>query len=156
MNQGMFPIAGYNYGARNYDRMLIALKYTAVVAVAIATVGFVISQTLPYECARLFTTDPTLIDMAGHAIKKNMLAFPLVGMQMVCTGFFQSIGKAKVSMLLSLSRQLLFFLPLLVVLPPFLQVDGVWLSQPISDAVSFVVALTILIRYIKRLKTQQA
>lgn len=156
MNQGMFPIAGYNYGARNYDRMLIALKYTAVVAVAIATVGFVISQTLPYECARLFTTDPTLIDMAGHAIKMNMLAFPLVGMQMVCTGFFQSIGKAKVSMLLSLSRQLLFFLPLLVVLPPFLQVDGVWLSQPISDAVSFVVALTILIRYIKRLKTQQA
>ena len=81
-----------------------------------------------------------------------MLLFPLVGIQMVCTGFFQSIGKAKISMLLSLSRQLLFFLPMLLVLPQFYQVDGVWMAQPISDVISVVVAATMLMKYIKRFK----
>lgn len=155
MNQGMFPIAGYNYGARNFDRLLKVLKYTMIVTVSIATFGFVIGQTFPYECARLFTTDETLIRISEHAICVNMIAFPVVGLQMVCTGFFQSIGKAKVSMLLSLSRQLLFFLPLLLVLPNFYQVDGVWYSQPISDVVSAIVAVTMLLRYIKNLKTKK-
>ena len=72
---------------------------------------------------------------------------------MVCTGFFQSIGKAKVSMLLSLSRQLLFFLPMLLILPNFYQVDGVWMAQPISDVISVVVAVVMLTNYIKKLKT---
>ena len=154
MNQGMFPIAGYNYGARNYQRLISVVKYTATVTVSIATLGFVIAQVFPYECARLFTTDTTLIGISAHAIRVNMIAFPVVGLQMVCTGFFQSIGKAKVSMLLSLSRQLLFFLPLLLVLPNFFQVDGVWWSQPISDAVSAVVAVTLLLKFMKKLKTK--
>lgn len=153
MNQGMFPIAGYNYGAQNYHRLISVVKYTAAVTVSIATVGFIIAQVFPYECARLFTTDTTLIAISEHAIRVNMIAFPVVGMQMVCTGFFQSIGKAKVSMLLSLSRQLLFFLPLLLVLPNFFQVDGVWYSQPISDVVSAIVAVTLLLKYMKKLKT---
>ena len=152
MNQGMFPIAGYNYGARNYDRLLRVMKYTLAVAFSIATLGFVISRTLPYECARLFTTDETLIRISERAIRINMIAFPVVGIQMVCTGFFQSIGKAKVSMLLSLSRQLLFFLPLLLVLPNFYQVDGVWMAQPISDVISAVVAVVMLTSYVRRLK----
>ena len=152
MNQGMFPIAGYNYGARNYDRLLRVMKYTLVVAFSIATLGFVISRTLPYECARLFTTDETLIRISERAIRINMIAFPVVGIQMVCTGFFQSIGKAKVSMLLSLSRQLLFFLPLLLVLPNFYQVDGVWMAQPISDVISAVVAVGLLTTYVRKLK----
>lgn len=154
MNQGMFPIAGYNYGAQNYQRLISVVKYTATVTVSIATLGFVIAQVFPYECARLFTTDTTLIAISEHAIRVNMIAFPVVGLQMVCTGFFQSIGKAKVSMLLSLSRQLLFFLPLLLVLPNFFQVDGVWWSQPISDAVSAVVAVTLLLKFMKKLKTK--
>ena len=152
MNQGMFPIAGYNYGARNYDRLLTVLKYTMIIATCITTLGWVIAQTLPYECARLFTTDETLIKIAERSIRITMLLFPLVGIQMVCTGFFQSIGKAKISMLLSLSRQLLFFLPMLLVLPQFYQVDGVWMAQPISDVVSVVVAATMLMKYIKRFK----
>ena len=83
-----------------------------------------------------------------------MMVFPVVGAQMVCTGFFQSIGKAKISMLLSLSRQLLFFLPLLIVLPNFYDVDGVWMSQPISDMISAIVAVVLLLNYIKRFKQQ--
>ena len=153
MNQGMFPIAGYNYGAQHYDRLLRVLKITMIVAVSITLVGFVIAMTWPYECARLFTTDETLIRISAHAITINMIAFPVVGAQMVCTGFFQSIGKAKISMLLSLSRQLLFFLPLLLVLPNFYQVDGVWASQPISDVISFIVAVVLLLKYIKKFKT---
>ena len=154
MNQGMFPIAGYNYGARNYDRLLRVLRYTFVVAICIATAGFIIARTLPYECARLFTTDENLIRISERAIRINMMVFPVVGAQMVCTGFFQSIGKAKISMLLSLSRQLLFFLPLLIVLPNFYDVDGVWMSQPISDMISAIVAVALLLNYIKRFKQQ--
>lgn len=154
MNQGMFPIAGYNYGARNYDRLLRVLRYTFVVAICISTAGFIIAQTLPYECARLFTTDENLIRISERAIRINMMVFPVVGAQMVCTGFFQSIGKAKISMFLSLSRQLLFFLPLLLVLPNFYDVDGVWMSQPISDMISSIVAVALLFNYIKRFKQQ--
>lgn len=154
MNQGMFPIAGYNYGARNYDRLLRVLRYTFVVAICISTAGFIIAQTLPYECARLFTTDENLIRISERAIRINMMVFPVVGAQMVCTGFFQSIGKAKISMFLSLSRQLLFFLPLLLVLPNFYDVDGVWMSQPISDMISSIVAVVLLFNYIKRFKQQ--
>ena len=150
--QGMRPLIGYNYGARNYDRLLTVLKYTMIIATCITTLGWVIAQTLPYECARLFTTDETLIKIAERSIRITMLLFPLVGIQMVCTGFFQSIGKAKISMLLSLSRQLLFFLPMLLVLPQFYQVDGVWMAQPISDVISVVVAATMLMKYIKRFK----
>ena len=153
MNQGMFPIAGYNYGAHNYDRLTTVLKYTMVIAFCITTLGWVVAQTLPHECARLFTTDETLIKIAERAIHITMLVFPVVGIQMVCTGFFQSIGKAKVSMLLSLSRQLLFFLPMLIILPNFYQVDGVWMAQPISDVISVVVAVVMLTNYIKKLKT---
>lgn len=155
MNQGMFPIAGYNYGARNYDRLLRVLKYTMTGAVLITTVGWIIAQSMPYECARLFTSDQTLISISERAITLTMITFPLVGAQMASTGFFQSIGKAKISMLLSLSRQLLFFLPALLVLPNFYQTDGVWLAQPISDVISFVVAIVLLTKYIKKFKTAQ-
>ena len=155
MNQGMFPIAGYNYGARNYDRLLRVLKYTMTGAVLITTVGWIIAQSMPHECARLFTSDQTLISISERAITLTMITFPLVGAQMASTGFFQSIGKAKISMLLSLSRQLLFFLPALLVLPNFYQTDGVWLAQPISDVISFVVAIVLLTKYIKKFKAAQ-
>ena len=113
-------------------------------AVLITTVGWIIAQSMPHECARLFTSDQTLISISERAITLTMITFPLVGAQMASTGFFQSIGKAKISMLLSLSRQLLFFLPALLVLPNFYQTDGVWLAQPISDVISFVVATWLL------------
>ena len=125
-------------------------------AVLITTVGWAIAQTMSYECARLFTSDETLIRISERAIIVTMLTFPLVGAQMASTGFFQSIGKAKISMLLSLSRQLLFFLPALLVLPNFYQTDGVWLAQPISDVISFVVAIVLLTKYVKKFKAAQA
>ena len=117
-------------------------------------VGWLVGEFAPYACARLFTTDPQLIDMAVNGIRINMIAFPLIGFQAVVTNFFQSIGKAKISIFLSLSRQMLFLLPLLVILPPFWGVDGVWWSLPLSDTIAFLVTLVMMVRYMKKFKLQ--
>ena len=154
LNQGMLPIAGYNYGAQRFDRLMKVLKYAMVTATIITSVGFVIAEFFPYQCARLFTTDRTLIDLAIEGIRIHMLAFPIVGCQMVITNFFQCIGKAKISIFLSLSRQMLFLLPLLVVLPPVMKVDGVWTAMPISDTVAAVVAFIMMAKYMRKFKSQ--
>ena len=153
VNQGMFPITGYNYGARLYDRLLRLLKYGLCTGFSITTFGFILVHLFPYQCARLFTTDATLISISIRAIQINMLAFPLVGIQMITTGFFQGIGKAKISMLLSLSRQMLFLLPLLIVLPRFVGLDGIWISLPIADTTASILATIILIRYVRKFRT---
>ena len=123
-------------------------------ATAITTTGFVIAEFFPYQCARLFTTDDTLIGLAVEGIRIHMLAFPIVGCQMVITNFFQCIGKAKISIFLSLSRQMLFLLPLLVVLPPIMKVDGVWTAMPVSDAVAAIVAFYMMAKYMRKFKRQ--
>ena len=133
VNQGMQPIAGYNYGSQQIDRLMEVLKLSIITATCIMTVGWLIAMFLPYYCARMFTTDTTLIAMSIHAIRINMLLFPIIGFQMVVTNFFQCIGKVQISIFLSLSRQLLFLLPLLAILPLFWGVDGVWYSLPASD-----------------------
>ena len=103
INQGMQPIAGYNYGAMHFDRMLKVLKLSMISATAIMAVGWLVGELMPYPCARLFTTDAELIEQAVKGIRLNMIAFPLIGSQAVITNFFQSIGKAKISIFLSLS-----------------------------------------------------
>lgn len=128
VNQGMQPIAGYNYGAMRYDRLMKVVKYSIIAATAIMTTGFIIAMTIPGTCARLFTTDLTLIDLSAKGIRYIMVAFPVVGYQMVVSNFFQSIGKAKISIVLSLLRQLLILLPLLLVLPTMFGINGVWVS----------------------------
>ena len=154
INQGMQPIAGYNYGAMHFDRMLKVLKLSMISATAIMAVGWLVGELMPYPCARLFTTDAELIEQAVKGIRLNMIAFPLIGSQAVITNFFQSIGKAKISIFLSLSRQMIFLLPLLVALPPMLGVDGVWLALPASDTVAFIVTWIIMIRYMHKFKLQ--
>ena len=154
INQGMQPIAGYNYGAMQFNRMLHVLNLSMIAATVIMAVGWLVGELLPYPCARLFTTDPELIEKSVRGIRINMLAFPLIGSQAVITNFFQSIGKAKISIFLSLSRQMIFLLPLLIVLPPVMGTDGVWAALPISDAVAFIVTWSIMFRYMRRFKLQ--
>lgn len=154
INQGMQPIAGYNYGALQFDRMLKVLNYSMFYATIIMVVGWLIGELAPYPCVRLFTTDKELIDITIHGIRINMLVFPLIGSQAVITNFFQSIGKAKISIFLSLSRQMIFLLPLLIALPPIMGVDGVWAALPISDAISFFTAWAIMIRYMRKFKVE--
>ena len=154
VNQGMQPIAGYNYGAMRYDRLMKVVKYSIIAATAIMTTGFIIAMTIPGTCARLFTTDPTLIDLSAKGIRYIMVAFPVVGYQMVVANFFQSIGKAKISIVLSLSRQLLILLPLLLVLPTMFGINGVWVSMPVSDTLSAFMAAWIMIVYMRKFKKQ--
>ena len=154
INQGMQPIAGYNYGAEQYDRMLRVLTLSMVAATCIMTVGWLVGELLPKTCARLFTTDEQLIDIAARGIRINMILFPMIGSQAVITNFFQSIGMAKISIFLSLSRQMIYLLPLLVILPPLMGVDGVWWALPISDALAFVTTWIIMIRYMRNFKRQ--
>ena len=154
INQGMQPIAGYNYGAEQYDRLLRVLNYSMVAATSIMVVGWIVGELMPYGCARLFTADQELIEKAVRGIRINMIAFPLIGSQAVITNFFQSIGKAKISIFLSLSRQMIYLLPLLVVLPPVFGVDGVWAALTASDAVAFVTAWLVMYRYMRKFKQQ--
>lgn len=155
-NQGMQPIAGYNYGARHYDRVLKVLRYTLLCATIVTTSGFLIGELMPGLCARAFTSDPELIRLSEKGMRIVVMFFPLIGMQMVTTNFFQSIGHAGKSIFLSLTRQLLFLIPMLLVLPRFWGVTGVWMSMPVSDAVSCVVAGCMLgIQYRKFKKLAQ-
>ena len=154
VNQGMQPIAGYNYGSQQIGRLMEVLKLSIIAATCIMTAGWLIAMFLPYYCARMFTTDATLIAMSIHAIRINMLLFPIIGFQMVVTNFFQCIGKVKISIFLSLSRQLLFLLPLLATLPLFFGVDGVWYSLPASDLTAAIVAAIIMQAYMKKFKRQ--
>ena len=152
MNQGMQPIVGYNYGAEHFDRMFRCLWLTIAWATAILLAGWSVSMLFPYQIARVFTTDPTLIQMSARGIRLNMLVFFVVGSQAVITNFFQCIGKVKVSIFLSLSRQLILLLPMAYIFPLFMGLDGVWYSMAASDFGSFSMTIPLLIWYIRKLK----
>ena len=152
MNQGMQPIVGYNYGAERYDRMFRCLWLTIAAATAILLVGWSLSMLFPRQIARIFTTDATLIDLAARGIKLDMLVFFVVGSQAVITNFFQCIGKVKISIFLSLSRQLTLLLPMAYIFPLLWDLDGVWYSMPASDFGSFAMTIPLLVWYMKKLK----
>ena len=156
MNQGMQPIVGYNYGAENFDRMFRCLWLTIASATGILLIGWALSMLFPYQIARIFTTDPTLIEMAGRGIRLNMVVFFVVGSQAVITNFFQCIGKVKISIFLSLSRQLTLLIPLAYILPLFLGLDGVWYSMAASDFGSFAMTIPLLLLFMRRLKASQS
>ena len=152
MNQGMQPIVGYNYGAQKIDRMFRCLWLTIACATAILLVGWALSMLFPEMIARIFTTDATLLRLSARGIKIDMLVFFVVGSQAVITNFFQCIGKVKVSIFLSLSRQLFLLLPMAYVFPMFWDLDGVWYSMPASDFGSFAMTIPMLMWYMKKLK----
>ncbi len=154
LNQGMQPIAGYNYGAQNIDRLLRVLKLAVISATCIMTVGWSVGMFFPQFIAHLFTTDDKLVSMALTAIRFNLLVYPIVGFQMVTSNFFQCIGKVRISIFLSLSRQLLILVPLLGILPQLFQLNGVWYALPASDLLASLIALTILVTYMRKFKAQ--
>ncbi len=155
VNQGMQPIAGYNYGAMKFDRMMRVLKYAVICGTCVTTAGFVVGEFFPEQCVRLFTSDQTLITLSVHAMRITMVSFPIIGYQMVIANFFQSIGKAKISVFLSLSRQLVFLIPLLLVLPTLYGVDGVWWSMPVADTTSALVTAVIMVLFMRKINKQK-
>ena len=150
INQGMQPIVGYNYGARKYDRMMRCLWLAIAAATGVLLVGWGLSMAFPRQIARIFTTDEQLITLAAKGIRIDMLVFFVVGSQAVITNFFQSIGKVKVSIFLSLSRQIFMLLPLAFILPRFFGLDGVWYSMPLSDFMAFLITIPVLVAFIRK------
>ena len=159
VNQGMQPIAGYNFGARQYDRVLRVLRLTIICAVAVTTAGFIGGEFLPPVAGSLFTTDEELIRLAVEGMRIVFICFPIVGFQMVATNFFQSIGMAGKAIFMSLTRQLLFLLPGLIFLPHFFEVStpwdgswGVWCAMPVSDFLATVVAFFMLTYQLRKFR----
>ena len=163
VNQGMQPIAGYNFGARQYDRVLRVLKLTIIGATGITTAGFLIGELAPRLAVSLFTTDGELIGLAAAGMRIVFVFFPLIGFQMVATNFFQSVGMAGKAIFLSLSRQLLFLLPGLLLLPglfehatPWDGSWGVWCAMPLSDLLSVFVSAVLLTLQLRKFRTMAA
>jgi len=150
LNQGTQPIIGYNYGAKMYDRMFKTLKYAVVLATIITTGGFIIGTFMPSMIASLFTKDVELQAIATKALRISVTMFPIIGLQIVVTNFFQSIGKAKISIFLSLTRQFVFLVPCLLILPPFYGLTGAWSAMPVSDGLSTIVSTVTIIFFIRK------
>ena len=150
LNQGMQPIAGYNYGARQYSRVREVFWMTAKLAMVVTTICFAIGMFIPRLAAGIFTHDETLLAMSVDGLRILTLGFPIVGFQMIGTNFFQSLGMVKKSVILSLSRQILFLLPLLYVLPIWHGANGVWMSFPISDVLSALLTAILLRRLFRK------
>lgn len=156
---GVQPMIGYNYGAKNMKRVKDSLKIS-VLSTAIYGLFFsVLFLIFPIFVIRLFSNDPELISNATFPLRMIMLLFPLVGFQVIGAGFFQSIGKAVPSIILSLTRQVLYLLPLLILLPLALGVNGIWMAFPIADFLAIITTGIFLrreLRKIDRLELQYA
>lgn len=152
LNQGMQPILGYNYGAREFSRVRKTLNYGIFAGTIITTLGFVAFVFFPQIIVSIFSNDAELNRIAVPGLRIASSVFPLVGAQIVITNFFQSIGKSKISILLSLSRQMLFLIPGLIILPRYFGTEGVWISMPISDLAAFIFSLIALHILNKRIK----
>lgn len=152
LNQGMQPIAGYNYGAGLHSRVTEVLKKSIIIATVIMTIGFTIIELFPHAVASIFTTDEDLTNLAVTGLRYVFMFYPIVGFQMVVSTFFQSIGMAKKAIFLSLTRQVLFLIPLLLILPNHWGISGVWLSMPMADFVATVVAVILLFHQYRQFK----
>ncbi len=155
INQALQPIAGYNYGAQLYTRLVNVLKYAIIAATVVSTCGFLLGTFLAEEFVSLFAADaPEMVQTATHGLHISVLLFPLIGMQIVSGSFFQSIGYPAKSIFLSLTRQLIFLLPGLYILPHLFAdpLEGVWYSMPISDAAATLLSAYLLIAEVRRLR----
>jgi putative MATE family efflux protein len=151
LTMGMQPIAGYNYGARQNHRVMKAYKATATAATAITCFGFALAMLFPTQLASLFTNDAGLIAQSKVALRIVLIMFPVVGFQMVTANIFQSVGKAHIAIFLSLSRQFLFLIPALLILPHFIGLNGVWWAMPCGDFMAFIITLILLSTKMKKI-----
>jgi Na+-driven multidrug efflux pump len=141
--QGMQPIAGFNYGARQFQRVRDVYRQTVIVSTVITTFGFLMSEIFPWHISRAFTDSDEIIAAAVFGLRAALLIFPFVGFQVITSNFFLSIGKAKISVFLALSRQVFFLTPSLIVVPLFFGLNGVWAALPVADILS--VTLTFIV-----------
>ena len=149
ISQGMQPIVGFNYGAKQYNRVAKTLKLCLLASTCIFVVGFIVIQVAPHLLVGMFNSDPKLMGITINGLKKYTLTMPLLSIGIIGTNYIQSIGKAKLSIVLSLLRQCILLIPLMMVLPKYFELDGVWFSQPVADAVSIVIIATVLAKEVR-------
>jgi putative MATE family efflux protein len=152
LNQGMQPIAGYNYGAKLYPRVFSVLKKSIFFATIIMIVGTVIVELFPHAVASIFTNESKLTDLAVPGLRWIFACYPFIGFQMVSSAFFQSIGKANKSIILAMTRQVIFLIPILLILPNYWGITGVWASMTIADFMSVILAAILLGTELKQKK----
>lgn len=145
VTQGMQPILGYNYGAADWHRVMQTLKLGIYIGLAITSFGCAVTEIFPDSISAMFTTDSQMVEIARNAFRIYFVCFPLVGVQIVIQNFFQSIGKPKLSIFLSLTRQLIFLLPSLWILSPIYHLDGVWGAMATSDLLAFILTIVTVI-----------
>jgi len=151
IGQGAQPILGYNYGARNYDRVKQTLKLSMIASTVVMTVGFLMVELFPVVIMTLFSTDPELIRVGANGMRLYLMMLPVIALQVTVVGYFQATGKPRKSLVLSLSRQLLFLVPMIWLLPRFLGLTGVWLAAPVSDLASALLTVVWLYNDLKHL-----
>ena len=151
IGQGAQPILGYNYGARKYDRVKQTLKLSVFAATGVMFLGFLIVELFPITLMSLFSKDPELIRVGANGMRIYLMMLPIIGFQVTVVGYFQATGKPRKSLFLSLSRQLIFLVPMIWILPRFLDLTGVWLAAPVSDLASAVLTALWLLKDLKQL-----
>lgn len=154
--QGMQPIAGYNYGARKPDRVKRVVKLSLISATVYATMTSLLGQAFPTYVIGLFGKEPALIRNGAYALRFVIAAVPLIGVQVVGAALFQAIGQAGPSLFLTLSREVLFFIPFVLILPGFFGLTGIWLSFPLADVFSIFVTVVLLYREMRRMGPREA
>jgi putative MATE family efflux protein len=156
LTQGAQPIIGYNYGARRIDRVRQALRLTVIAATIVVSVGFVAAEVFPRALIRAFAHDQALVVVGARGMRICLLMAPVIGFQIVSSHFFQAIGRAGSALVLTLLRQIFVLIPLLLVLPRHLGLDGVWGAGPIADLVSTLITALLLVRQLRRLESEAA
>lgn len=152
INQGSQPIIGYNYGAKNFDRVKETLKLAIIAATCLCSIGFIIIELFPRVIISAFSnSDTELINIGSQGIRIFLMMLPIIGFQVVSSNYFQAIGRAKISIFLSLLRQVIILLPLLIILPRFFKLIGIWISGPTSDLISSILTAIFVIREIRRM-----
>ena len=149
LNQGLQPIIGYNFGAEKHDRVKQTVKYGIIIATIIVTVGFIVIQGFSETLVVIFNNDPSLVEITSHGMKLFLIMMPVVGGQVIVTSYFQSIGKVKISMFLSLLRQVIILVPCLIIIPMFMGLDGVWAAGAVSDFLSVIITITVFLKVSK-------
>lgn len=156
INQGCQPILGYNYGARRFDRVKSALKYAIFAATCISLIGYLGVMVFPEALASIFCkNDRELIALCAHGIRLDLMFLPVLGYQIVASNYFQAIGKAKTAIFLGLARQVIVLIPLILILPLFFELDGLWLSQSMADIVATVLTSWFLIKDMRKISKEQ-
>lgn len=149
LSQGAQPIIGYNYGCKQYDRANKTLKFCVVAATLGLSIGWAIVQFFPEPIVAMFNSDAELVSISVDGIRKYLMCMPAIGMAMIGSNYVQSIGKAKQAMFLSLLRQVILLVPMMLILPRFFGINGVWFAQPIADIISCLVTFIVVTRQVK-------